>query len=181
MNLLDNNNNNKQPTFYDLLNININDNIENIKLSYKSKINYFKNKSINENDIIIIKRLKTAFFILSHSELRYAYNNLILQNNLEEETFNDSNNNNINNEINNSNNNNTSNNIIKALNDEENVNLDKLFESQQNLYNIDNINKKKDIKMNNIISERVFSIPNNNKIMYNNILPLQTRDEKKLL
>ena len=170
--------NNNQISFYDILNIYPNESLENIKLSYKNKIKYFKNKNLNENDIINIKKLKTAFFILTNYQLRTAYNNLLIQkieeskNHLEVSVNN--------NDIPETNNSNIINEVA-ALNDDNNINLDELF--QINTLKIEsNLNHtEKSTKMNNIISNRIFSIPNTQKIMINNILPQQTREERKLL
>jgi DnaJ-class molecular chaperone len=170
--------NNNQISFYDILNIYPNESLENIKLSYKNKIKYFKNKNLNENDIINIKKLKTAFFILTNYQLRTAYNNLLIQkieeskNHLEVSVNN--------NDIPETNNSNIINDVA-ALNDDNNINLDELF--QINTLKIEsNLNHtEKSTKMNNIISNRIFSIPNTQKIMINNILPQQTREERKLL
>ena len=159
---------NNQISFYDILNINIYESIENIKLAYKNKIKIFKNKELNNNDIIIIKKLKMALFILTNEQLRNTYNNLLLQK---------LNNNSENNEK-------TIINEISTLNDDDNnINLDILFQNPQSQINsLSNENKFiKENKINNIISDRVFSIPNTQKIMINNLLPQQTREEKKLL
>ena len=119
-----------------------------------------------------------SFKILTNYQLRTAYNNLLIQkieeskNHLEVSVNN--------NDIPETNNSNIINEVA-ALNDDNNINLDELF--QINTLKIEsNLNHtEKSTKMNNIISNRIFSIPNTQKIMINNILPQQTREERKLL
>jgi len=215
-------NNNNPISFYDILNVHPNESLENIKLSYKNKIKYFKNKNLNENDIINIKKLKTALFILSNYQLRMAYNNLLIQkieeakinnidtpsvNNLDTLSINNLDTLSINNidtlSINNIdttlvnnidttlvnniddisvNNNSEAPVEVSALNDDNNnINLDLLFQINTPKIESSSEYNKKANKMNNVISDRIFSIPNTHKIMINNILPQQTREEKKLL
>lgn len=162
-------------TFYDLLNISYKDNIDDIKYAYKNKIKIYKYKNLEEGDIIKIKQLKTAFFILTNKELRDIYNNYL---------FND-NNIDVNDNMNADNNNiNTSNNI-DAGNSNNETNLDILFTNIINTntnINIPNTKNKSLEKANNYMNDRIFTniSPLNNKIVYNSLMPIQTREDRKL-
>jgi DnaJ-class molecular chaperone len=152
-------------TFYDLLNISYNDNINDIKYAYKNKIKIYKFKKLEENDILKIKQLKTAYFILTNDELKDIYDNFI---------FND---NNI--DAQNSNNN------IDAENSINETNLDILFTKiidNNTDINIPNTKNKSLDNANKYMNERIFTniTPLNNKIVYNSLMPIQTREDRKL-
>ena len=150
-------------TFYDLLNIKYEENKENVKLAYKNKIKIYKYKELNSDDILAIKQLKTAYYILTNDNLREIYNNfLFTDNDVEIE--------------------------IEEVN-AENDNLDVLFtnimdnsEMNSKLKNIPNTKVKSIEKANNFFTERIFNniTPLNNKVMYNPIIPIQTREDRKL-
>jgi len=153
-------------TFYDLLNINSGENINNIIIAYKNKIKIFKNKDLDDEDILIIKQLKTALLILTNDSLRILYNNIIINKE----------NNNI--DILEENNDN-----IQPCNSNDENNLDSLF-SKIIDKETDQINTKSTShdKINNFYTDRIFNNinPNLNKITYNSITPMQTREERKL-
>ena len=113
----------------------------------------------------IIKQYKTALYILTNFELRNKYNNLIYSNdNIIE----------------------TNNNIIEANNDND-VSLDSLFnnilDNNDNTINIPNSKSKSLEQMNNYMSNRIFDTINKkpNNIIINNLIPIQTREDRKLV
>jgi len=174
-------------TFYDLLNVNLNESNENIKMSYRNKIRKYKYKKLNDDDILEIKQLKTAQFILLNHDLREIYNNLITskedntknlledntKNLLEDNTKNLSEDNNW---------------KIGSLNSYDNTDLNSLFEN--NIINNSEIKNTKTKsssleKVNNFMNDRIFNNiiqthNNQNKIIYNSIIPIQTREDRKL-
>lgn len=152
-------------TFYDLLNINLNESNENIKESYKNKIKNYKYKNLNNDDILVIKQLKTALFILLNKDLRELYNNLILSNDK----------------------NSDDNWKINGLNSTDNADLNSLFDNNiiNNIELTPTITKSSSLeKVNNFINERIFNNinqnQNQNKIIYNSMMPIQTREDRKL-
>ena len=152
-------------TFYDLLNINLNESNENIKVSYKNKIKNYKYKNLNNDDILVIKQLKTALFILLNKDLRELYNNLILSNDK----------------------NSDDNWKINGLNSTDNADLNSLFDNNiiNNIELTPTITKSSSLeKVNNFINERIFNNinqnQNQNKIIYNSMMPIQTREDRKL-
>jgi DnaJ-class molecular chaperone len=165
-------------TFYDLLNINPDENINNIKLAYKNRINVYKYKELNEDDVLTIKLLKTAYFILSNNQLRELYNNYIFSSN---DTNDDS--------ASKDNNpkDHPKDDIVPGNSGLNNDDLDSLFNNILTNEEIQNINipKTKSTsleKTNNILSDRIFTVvnENTNKIIFNSLMPIQTREDRKL-
>ena len=61
--------------YYKILNIDINDNIENIKKSYKIKISQFNNLPFFTKKMIgDIKEIKEAYYVLKNKNLKDIYN-----------------------------------------------------------------------------------------------------------
>jgi curved DNA-binding protein CbpA len=174
-------------TFYDLLNVNLNESNENIKMSYRNKIRKYKYKKLNDDDILEIKQLKTAQFILLNHDLREIYNNLITSK--EDNTKNLSEDNTKNLLEDNTKNLSEDNNWkIGSLNSYDNTDLNSLFEN--NIINNSEIKNTKTKsssleKVNNFMNDRIFNNiiqthNNQNKIIYNSIIPIQTREDRKL-
>ena len=210
-------------TFYDLLNIDFFEIKDNIKIAYKNKIKNYKYKNLNEEDILEIKQLKTASFILLNDNLRELYNNLILSKKENNKILADNSNDEIivhdSNEILVGN----SNEILAGNSNDNNSDLNSLFsniitnseilndcpislsqnirtgilkptdETKQKLISpMDETRTKQNIpntkstsleKMNNFMNDRIFSNINHNttnKIIYNSLMPIQTREDRKL-
>lgn len=202
-------------TFYDLLNIDFYEIKDNIKIAYKNKIKNYKYKNLNEEDILEIKQLKTASFILLNDNLRELYNNLIISKKKNEILADNSNDEilvgNSNDEIlaGNSNDNNSDlNSLFSNIINNSDINNHDLISLSQNIrtgilsptddtkqklsshidksitkQNIPNSKSTSLEKMNNFMNDRIFSNINHNttnKIIYNSIMPIQTREDRKL-
>jgi len=177
--------------YYELLNVDITSDNNNIKTNYKNIIKKYYNKyNLSFEEIKYIKIIKTGLHILSNNYLKNKYNILLFNTN---DKQNDEPINKINNEENNESNNklDESNNKVEEYkglinnynNNYENNNINDIF-------NIDNA-WMKDIKTNdddkkldnNIINNRIFTLHNNklvNNEIDNNIRkPLSCRENKK--
>ena len=153
-------------TFYDLLNINQYENNENIKISYKNQIKIYKFKNLSEEDILKVKQLKTALLILTNDELKKIYDNLLFNKDQTSELDKLE--------------------ILPENSGNDNT-LDSLFSNiinNTNNINIPNCKSKSLEKANNYMTDRIFhNIAINdstNKIVYNSIMPIQTREDRKL-
>ena len=152
--------------YYDLFNLKTDCKEKDIINSYQIKINKYKNLiKISEEDIFNIKILKSGLYILLNSELRSKYD-ILLKNN----------NNNL--LILKNNNKNIIDNILPN-NDDFDINLDTLFNSNNN-DNKNNVNKEKKNTDNNCsyINDRTFqnihkvdkpNIDFNNNIIFKSI------------
>jgi DnaJ-class molecular chaperone len=168
--------------YYEILNVDITSDINNIKSNYKNMIKKYYNKyNLSFEEIKYIKIIKTGLHILSNNNLKNKYNILLFNNNKDD------------------------NNNIKQQDDKQDNNIDNNNDNKQdnytdnydnnNLNDIFNINNAwmKDIKTNdddkkldnNIINDRIFTL-HNNKFANNEIdnsirKPLSCRDNKKEL
>jgi DnaJ-class molecular chaperone len=163
-------------TFYDLLNIKLDDSSEIIKFAYKNKIKKYNDiEKLTSDDISQIKQLKTALFILSNDEYKYNYDQLINNNKIIciKDNENIPNENIPNENIPNAN-------IPNANNYEDNeFTLNTLFSNNIDKQKIDNFENNKD---NSFISNRIFSMSNiyNQKdINLNFMNPIHTRESRR--
>ena len=118
--------------YYELFNINQNASVKDIINAYENKINYYNNcNNLSNEDINNIKIYKKGLYILTNSNLRNNYNNLLFNNN----------------------------NIMAENENNDNLNnLDDLFnvdKSWMKEFNYDNNNLKKQSIENNL-NDRIF-------------------------
>ena len=66
--------------FYSLLDVSMQATPQEIKFNYRTKIKEFYNKKLSKDDIIIIKLLKAAVYVLTNETLRENYNKKIFSN-----------------------------------------------------------------------------------------------------
>jgi len=158
--------------YYEILNVDITSDINNIKSNYKNIIKKYYNKyNLSFEEIKYIKIIKTGLHILSNNNLKNKYNILLFNNNKDD----DNKQNNSDNEQNNKLDNYTDNYDNNNLNDIFNINNAWMKDIKTN-----NDDKKLD---NNIINDRIFTLHNNkfaNSEIDNTIRkPLSCRDNKK--
>lgn len=169
--------------YYEILNVDITSDINNIKFNYKNIIKKYYNKyNLSFEEIKYIKIIKTGLHILSNNNLKNKYNILLFNNNKDDN-------------IKQQDNNKLDNNKQDNDNKQDNKQLDNYTDNydNNNLNDIFNINNAwmKDIKTNdddkkldnNIINDRIFTL-HNNKFANNEIdntirKPLSCRDNKK--
>lgn len=158
--------------YYDILNVSPLDEIHNINLAYKQKINRYTYNNLSNNDIEEIKLLKKAKYILTNPNLKYKYDYLLYKSN----------------NIDASPNLEQPNNVSMPLPENDNDN-DNDFNSVFNVDNkwmqdneyINTTNAKQDNKLDNkLINGRIFDLSGiyNRQVNYENMPQLQnTRDD----
>lgn len=145
--------------YYQILNIDKDASLQEIVSSYKKQISSFNNLPfLNESQVLKVKQLKKALYILSNPPLREKYNKAI------------------------------SNDSFMASNDVNHDSFDSVFNvdnSWMNKYQTNDNTSKKDKFNNNVIGDRVFSMNYMNKRpgygfdMDNTLrLPQQGREDK---
>jgi DnaJ-class molecular chaperone len=120
--------------YYELFNINKNASTKDIINAYENKINYYNNcENLSEKDIINIKIYKKGLYILTNSNLRNNYNNLLFNNNVMAENDNNDNLNNL----------------------DDLFNVDKSWMKEFNYDDNDNIKKQ---SIQNNLNDRIFNV-----------------------
>ena len=123
--------------YYNILQVNQNDSIDTIRNSYKKKISIFnKFKELKTEQVVLIKELKKAYYVLSEPELRKAYDESL----------------------------NPPKDFVYDTNENSN-DLDSVFNIDNSWMDNEpvNTNLKKDKNNTNIISDRIFSLSHLNK------------------
>lgn len=123
--------------YYQILNVDKDASLQEIISAYKKQISSFNNLPfLNESQVLKIKQLKKALYILSNSPLREKYNKAI------------------------------SNDSFMAFNNTNHDSFDSVFNidnSWMNKYQMNDTASKKDKFNNNVIGDRVFSMNYMNK------------------
>jgi hypothetical protein len=164
--------------YYNILEVDITTNNNNIKNSYKNKIkNFYDKTELSQDDINYIKLLKIGLYILTSQNLKNNYNKLLFNKEKDNKLSED---NNLLEDNKLSKDNNLLEDNILEENNEKIYNMDEIFNVNNKWMNNITINNDEKKLDNNMINNRIFTLhQNNNRYDENFLKPVSCRDQKK--